>query len=155
MFLIRQTMTASLVTLVALMASAATPIRHLEDGFYVRTDGVVRLCRAFELPKGMNARRTIEIAYIYAFENGNSSHRVKSDLDEDCEFAVTNTRENLGDRTVLTKQTAEICDDKVKSDITTKLTIRPGKLRLDLEDKMGPGYFCEWVKAIGGRETSN
>lgn len=152
MLLIRTTAIKLSLTLTLLCgvtaAQAQTPIAHLEDGFYVRTDGVVKLCRPFEVPKEMGPRDALEISYIYQFSTSDSVNRVPSDLDPKCEFVETNTRTNFDDHTILSRNDVEICSGKVKSDITTKLTIHKGRLRLDLEDKFGPGYFCDWVKAV-------
>lgn len=141
----------SLLLTTSAHANSARPITHLEDGFYVRTDGVAHLCRPFELPKGMASRSRIDIGYIYSFATENGSSTIENELDRNCEFVETNTRDDFPDATVLTRNNVERCNGKVKSDITTRLTIRPAHLRLELEDKFTDSYFCNWVKATDTR----
>ncbi len=153
MFLIRRILTASLLASIAATASATPPIQHLKDGFYARAGGRAHLCHSFEVPKAkdMDSQNTLDVTGLYRFHLENGERRVQSDLDPDCEFAETNTREDLADRTELARRNMEICGGKVKSDITARLTIRPDRLHIDFEDKAYPSYSCDWVRSDNGR----
>ena len=146
----RNAMPVLFFSAIALFSSAsalAKPIAPLTPGLYVRTDGVVHLCRPFEVTKGMNSGKTITFSAIYIFNLENSSKRTESDLDPDCEFLEENSREDLADKTILTRTNSEVCKGETKSEMTNRMEITSTGMRLDVTDKVGkdPGYFCTWT----------
>jgi hypothetical protein len=137
----------SLLLLFCSTAAFAQPIVLLRPGPYVRTDGVVHLCRPFEVIKGMDTGKTVTFSALYIFNLENSTKRTESDLDPDCEFLEENTREDLPGKTVLTRTNAERCGGVVKTEMMNRMEITPTGMRLDVTNKLGndPGYFCTWT----------
>lgn len=132
-------------------------VPHLQEGQYRRNSGSADLCLEFSLTQAVIEAEEIEFGPHYSFKTKDDTQTTKSSLQADCEFHETSRRTNGKDRTILERTNKKVCGQITKSDITTRITIQPGRLKLDVEDKTPPEsdgddkspttYSCVWTRA--------
>lgn len=120
----------------------------LEIGTYQLLSGDKELCgKKVEISKNDLKGKTLFIGSLYSYELKNSQYQIESDIDPECEFKETNTREDVGNnRVVLIRINKELCKGNMRSTITSTATLTPGEIEVRHEIDSAEPYTCRWQK---------
>ncbi|MEN0060304.1 MAG: hypothetical protein AAGB31_15805 [Bdellovibrio sp.] len=140
--------TTMLVTFASTLAFAAGAKSTLPllAGAYSLESGEKRLCQDFTISETALQGNTLALSDAYRFYKTNSTHRIQSEFNANCEFKEENLREERGENIILTRINEELCKGHVVAHTTAELTVRRDSLELRFEMRGAEPYTCIWRK---------
>lgn len=136
--------TLLLALTVTCMTTHAQDRFFIEPGIYRLESGEKDLCPNFEMSQKASYERNIQIGRIYGFELRNSIHTIESDIDPACEFREQNKREDLTDKTVLTRVNEEYCGGKLRTKTVSRAVVKGDKISVRFELDNAQPIICVW-----------
>jgi hypothetical protein len=147
MFLKSLALTLALVFSSAFSFSALGSLKSpIETGDYQVKKGPEDFCLPFklkELPEKDDV--PVYLSPLHSLYLKARTDKATSDINPSCLFKTEVKRKDSGQKTVVTVIESEECKDKVASHITNTFTLKPESIVLDVVEKGGSGYSCEWA----------
>lgn len=128
------------------LAAPAQSIIFLTPGQYDVVTKEEPLCYSFSMSEKETQARHVSFGRLYDFEVRNSVVSIESDIDPTCEFKEQNRRENLEDKTVLTRINEEYCKGKLRSRTVSTASISDTEISVRHEIDKAEPYTCIWKK---------